>query len=165
MAEHPGPCYLRTLRPDVPFLYDADTKFELGGHHVLEAGTDLVILTAGYMVHEALKAVKSLNDLNIRPTLIDLYSLPFDADAVAALIEHNAGLALTVEDNYGAGIGSAVADVLAERATPHVLRQMYVKRIPKSGRTPDAELTMLGLSATEITEAAVALTNQGPVAV
>jgi transketolase N-terminal domain/subunit len=35
MAEHEGPCYLRTLRPDVPFLYNNATAFTLGGHHVL----------------------------------------------------------------------------------------------------------------------------------
>lgn len=35
MAEYDGPCYLRTVRPDVPLLYNDATTFPLGGHHVL----------------------------------------------------------------------------------------------------------------------------------
>ena len=31
MAEHPGPCYLRTLRPDMPFLTTTPRLFRLGG--------------------------------------------------------------------------------------------------------------------------------------
>ena len=30
-----GMCYIRTHRPDAPFLYDPNTKFEVGGSHQL----------------------------------------------------------------------------------------------------------------------------------
>lgn len=151
MAEHPGACYLRTMRPDVPFLYDADTPFTLGGHQVVTEGSDLVIFATGYLVHEALKALHSLQEQDVKPTLVDLYSLPFDREAIVHLVRENQGNVLTVEDNYGAGFGSAIADALAEAGEPFsILRQMHVRRIPKSGRTPDDVLGYLGLAADDI---------------
>jgi transketolase len=157
MAEHDGACYMRTYRPDVPLLYDATTRFALGGHQLLAEGHDLLLVASGYMVHEAKKAVAGLKDHGIQATLVDLYSIPFDNDAIVALVQDNQGRVLTLEDNYGGGVGSAVADVLSERGIACTLKQMYVRQIPKSGRTPDAVLRYLGLSAEDIVRAAVAM--------
>jgi transketolase len=155
MAEHDGACYMRTLRPDVPFLYDVTTRFALGGHQILANGHDLLLVASGYMVHEAKKALAGLKDQSIEATLVDLYSLPFDADALVTLAHEHQGKVLTLEDNYGAGIGSAVADVLSEHGGVFTLRQMYVRQIPKSARTPDDVLRYLGLSAEDIVKTAV----------
>jgi transketolase len=154
---------MRTIRPDVPFLYDTTTRFVLGGHQVLTEGHDLLLIASGYMVHEAKKALSALKNQSCEATLVDLYSLPFDGEALASLAQQNQGRVLTVEDNYGAGIGSAVADVLSEQAGAFTLKQLYVRRIPKSGRTPEEVLRYLGLSADEIVKAAVdmlAVTSQ-----
>jgi hypothetical protein len=67
-----------------------------------------------------------------------------------AMTRENDGRVLTLEDNYGAGIGSAVADALLERGGSYSLKQMYVRRIPKSGRTPDDLLRDLELSDKDI---------------
>lgn len=157
MAAHAGPCYLRTLRPDVPFLYNDATTFALGGHHVLTEGHDLCIIAAGYMVHEAQKALPLLKEQGIAATLVDLYSLPFDDVAILELVQKNQGQVLTVEDNYGAGMGSAVADALALHGGSYTLMQMYVRQIPKSGRTPDEVLRFLQLSASDIVHTAVSM--------
>jgi len=157
MAAHEGPCYLRTLRPDVPFLYSDATAFSLGGHHVLAEGHDLCIIAAGYMVHETRKALPLLKEQGIAATLVDLYSLPFDDVAILQLAQENQGQVLTVEDNYGAGIGSAVADALALHGGAYTLTQMYVRQIPKSGRTPDEVLHSLQLSASDIVHTAVSM--------
>jgi transketolase len=157
MAEHDEACYMRTLRPDVPFLYDETTRFAVGGHQVLAEGHDLLLVASGYMVHEAKKALAGLKDQGIEATLVDLYSLPFDGDAIVTLAQGNQGKVLTLEDNYGAGLGSAVADVLSEYGGAFTLKQMYVRQIPKSGRTPDDVLRYLGLSAEDIVKTAVAM--------
>jgi transketolase len=62
-----------------------------------------------------------------------------------------------VEDNYGAGMGSAVAAALAEHEGRWHLKQMHVRRIPKSGRTPDDVLGYLGLSADNIVRTAAGM--------
>jgi transketolase len=162
MAEDEGACYMRTLRPDTPLLYDEATPFRLGGHHVLAQGGDLLLVACGYMVHEALKALPQLQRRGIGATLVDLYSVPFDAEAIATLARQHQGRVLTLEDNYGGGIGSAVADALSEAGGTFTQHQMHVRQIPKSGRTPDDVLRYLGLSAAHIVEAAAQLLALAP---
>ena len=152
MAEHQGACYLRAARPDTPFLYDLDADFTLGGHGVLAEGGDVLIAASGYAVHEALKAMAMLAEEGVKASLIDLYSLPFDGEAVARAAEASGGRVVTVEDNYGAGFGSEVAEALLEHGGGFKVNQMYVKRIPKSGRSADDLMRYVGLSAEDIVE-------------
>ncbi|MBX3365164.1 MAG: transketolase [Phycisphaeraceae bacterium] len=150
MAEYEGVCYMRTLRPETEFIYSDDTLFNLGGFEVLTEGRDVVICAAGYMVHEANKALDLLDKAGVSATLVDLYSLPFDADKLLDLINANGGYVISVEDNYGGGIGSAIADVLAASGDGFTLDQMFVARVPKSARTPDDLLKYCGISAQDI---------------
>lgn len=150
MAEYEGAVYMRTLRAETEFLYNADTVFNLGGFETLNEGRDIAICASGYMVHEANKAVEMLDKAGISASLIDLYSLPFDNDALMDVIGDNNGYVLTVEDNFGGGIGSAVAEALVESGDAFKLKQMHVKRIPKSAKTPEEMLKMCGLTAEDI---------------
>jgi transketolase len=157
MADHDGPCYMRTGREAVEFLYTDNDKFHLGGHEVLVEGRDLLIVASGYMVHEANRAIEKLDAQGIDATLVDLYSLPFDEDALLDLANENGAMILTVEDNYGGGIGSAVADAVAADGGGFNVRQMFVRQIPKSGRTPAEVLSAAGLSADQIVTQAMSL--------
>jgi transketolase len=159
MAEHQGACYLRAMRADVALLYDDATKFTLGGHQVLAQGKDVALVASGFMVHEAKKAVELLKAKKIAATLVDLYSLPFDREALAALATQNGGRVVTVEDNFGGSIGAAVADALTEHGGSFTVRQMHVRRIPKSARVPEDELRALGLTAEDIAKTAEGLTS------
>ncbi len=150
MAEYEGCCYMRTLRPDTEFIYNNDQVFNLGGFEVISEGRDIAICAAGYMVHEANKAVELLDKAGVSATLIDLYSLPFDEDALMDVLGANAGNVLTVEDNYGGGIGSAVADAVTGSGDGFKVTQMHVRRIPKSTRTIEEQLQMTGLTALDI---------------
>lgn len=157
MAEYDGPVYMRTMRPDMEFLYGENDRFELGGHEVLSEGRDVLIVASGYMVHEANKALEKLDQQGVDATLVDLYSLPFDGESLLDLANENNGNVLTLEDNYGGGIGSAVADLAAEDGGGFTVQQMHVRRIPKSGRTPDELMAYCGLSAEDITKQAMGL--------
>jgi transketolase len=150
MAEYEGACYMRTIRPDTEFLYNDDVVFNLGGFEVLQEGRDVAICAAGYMVHEANKALEILDKAGIAATLVDLYSLPFDNDKLMDIIGANNGYAITLEDNYGGGIGSAVADAITESGDSFTLQQMFVRKIPKSAKTPEEMLQMTGLTAADI---------------
>lgn len=150
MAEYEGACYMRTLRPDTEFLYSDSDVFNLGGFQVLHEGRDVLICAAGYMVHEANKALEKLDDAGISATLVDLYSLPFDSERLMDLAGANGGYVLTVEDNYGGGIGSAVAEAMAESGDAFTLEQMFVRRIPKSAKTPDEMMKMCQIDAGSI---------------
>jgi transketolase len=153
MAEYEGACYMRTLRPETEFIYNDDVVFNLGGFEVLQEGRDVVICAAGYMVHEANKALDLLDRAGISATLVDLYSLPFEHEKLLDIIGENNGYVLSVEDNYGGGIGSAIADALVASGDAFTLEQLHVKRIPKSAKTPEEMLQMTGLTAQDIVKA------------
>ena len=157
MAEYEGLCYMRTLRPETEFLYNDDQVFNLGGFETLNKGRDLVICAAGYMVHEANKAVELLDEAGVSATLLDMYSIPFDTDKLMDIIAQNGGYVISLEDNYGAGLGGAIADALAESGDGFTLEQMYVRRIPKSARTPEEMLEMCGLTAKDVLTKAMEL--------
>ncbi|MCH7601413.1 MAG: transketolase [Planctomycetes bacterium] len=157
MADYHGVCYMRTHRPDVEFIYDENTKFNLGGMELLTPGRDLLIVTAGYMVHECNKALESLDKMAIDIALVDLYSIPFNAEQLLDFANDAAGNVLVVEDNYGASLGSAVADACAESGDGFTIEQLHVKRIPKSAESEDAILKQCGLHYTDITEKAAAM--------
>ena len=157
MAEHNGCCYLRTFRTEVEMIYDQNISFELGGMEVLTEGRDLLIVTAGYMVHECNKALDELDRMGVDATLLDLYSLPFDEDRLMDIANENNGNILVVEDNYGASMGSSVADACATSGDPFTVKQMFVKRIPKSARTPESILRMCELHYTDIIKSAASL--------
>jgi len=150
MAEYEGVCYMRTLRAETEFLYSDHTTFNLGGFEVLAEGRDILICAAGYMVHEANRALDILDNAGISATLVDLYSLPFDSEKLMDIANQNNGQILTVEDNYGGGIGSAVADAVAASGDGFTVRQMHVRRIPKSAKTPEEVLKMCGLTSDDI---------------
>jgi hypothetical protein len=53
--------------------------------------------------------------------------------------------------------GAAVAEALAAHGGAFKVAQMFVRRIPKSGRTPDDVLRFVGLSTDDIVRAAAEL--------
>jgi transketolase len=154
MAEYEGICYLRTVRPDVEFVYSDTVDFELGKFGVLTEGRDLLVVTAGYMVHECNKALDALDKAGIDASLVDLYSMPFDAEGLLDLANANGGNILTVEDNYGGGIGSAIADAVTESGDAFTIEQLCVRRIPKSARDEEGILKMCGLHNSAISKKA-----------
>ena len=162
-ADYEGSVYLRTLRPETEFLYSPEEEFKLGGHQVLMEGSDILIVASGYMVHEVNKALEALDEHHIEPTIVDLYSLPYDEDAILDLANECNGLVLTVEDNYGNGIGAHIASTVAASGDGFTVEQMYVNKIPKSGKNQDDLLKYCGLSSEDIAKKAIRMMDALPV--
>lgn len=153
IADHDGLCYLRTMRPATPMLYDPDESFELMGQKVLSEGKDLTLVAWGYMVHEARKVAEKLAADGIACGVVDAYSLPL-ADGFLDRIGAGDGTVLLVlEDNYAGGLGSAVATAAAERGGIRV-GAMTPNRMPKSGKSADDILAYVGLDVETICDRA-----------
>ncbi len=150
MTQLRGMCYMRTHRPDVPLIYEPDTVFEPGGFHVLHAGDDLALVTAGYMVHIVKEAAELLAEQQINVTIVDAYSLPLNAERLVETLQRSGGKALVVEDNYG-GLGGAVAEIAAAAGNLRVVT-LGCRRIPKSTLTSADELDYCGVGPTQIVE-------------
>ncbi|HUW83001.1 MAG TPA: transketolase [Phycisphaerae bacterium] len=157
MANYDGMCYLRTHRPDVPLLYGENESFEIGGCKQLAEGDAVTIVASGCMVHEARKALDRLAGDGVRCSLIDAYCFPITCNLILQSAAATGGRILTVEDNYGGGLGSEVAEMAAASGEGFTVKTMTCRRIPKSARTPDQVLAYVGLDVAEIARQARAM--------
>ena len=115
-------------------IYEEGSKFEIGKANVLQLGSDICIIAIGMMVHEARMAAKKLEEEGISVTVIDMFTLkPIDREAI---IEHSKGKKLVVTaENHSItnGLGSAVAEVLAEECQTKLVRVGVKERFGQVG--------------------------------
>lgn len=130
-----GPVYLRLGRPNVPSLYSATDAFAIGGAHVLQKGDGIVFIACGVMVYEAWKAAALLEkELGKQITVIDAYSIKPLAEQTILAETKGAKLVVTFEEhNILAGLGGAVAELLAEKQPCRVHRVGLKDEFGQSG--------------------------------
>jgi transketolase len=155
MANIDGMCYMRTHRPDVPFVYDEDEEFSLDGFKLIHDGEDLLIVASGYMVTIARQAAKLLEDqAGLNVSLVDAYALPLASDEILQIGDDNRGQILVIEDNFVGGFGAEIAAAAAKSDFGVMVETMSVTQPPKSTRSPEETLKMAGLTAEDISRTA-----------
>ena len=122
--EHQGPVYLRFGRLAVPVINDRpDYKFELGKGVVLREGKDLTIIATGLPVNNCLEAAEKLAADGIDAKVINIHTIkPLDEELVAAAAKETGKVVTVEEHSVIGGLGSAVCDVLAEKAPTKVMK-------------------------------------------
>lgn len=126
--------WIRLTRKNVFKIYEEGSKFEIGKANVLQLGSDVCIIAIGMMVHEARIAAKKLEEEGISVTVIDMFTLkPIDREAI---VKHSKGKKLVVSaENHSItnGLGSAVAEVLAEECLTKLVRVGVKERFGQVG--------------------------------
>ena len=122
--EHVGPVYLRFGRLAVPVINDnPDYKFELGKAVTLKEGTDVTIIASGLPVPEALAAAEKLAADGISAAVINMHTIkPLDEEVVIKASETTGKIVTVEEHSIIGGLGSAVCDVVAEKAPAKVMK-------------------------------------------
>ena len=122
--EHVGPVYLRFGRLAVPVINDnPDYKFELGKAVTLREGTDVTIIASGLTVSESLVAAEKLAADGISAEVINMHTIkPLDEKAVIKAAAKTGKIVTAEEHSVIGGLGSAVCDVVAEKAPAKVLK-------------------------------------------
>ena len=112
-----GVCYIRLLRKEPVKIYEDNSSFEIGKGVVLKEGKDLTLVASGYLVSETLKAADLLAKEGISARVADMFTIkPIDRELIEKCARET-GCLVTVENhNIIGGLGSAVAEVLAETA-------------------------------------------------
>lgn len=131
----PGPVYLRTVRCEVPTFLPPDHRPRWGKALVLkEPGYDLTLISYGMMTFRALKAAEELAKEGISAGVLHMPSLkPLDAEAVTEAAGRS-GRLLTVENHSTTGgLGSAVAEITAERLPCRLKRLGFPDVFGESG--------------------------------
>ena len=133
--EMEGPVYLRFGRLAVPVINDRDDyKFEIGKGVVLKEGTDLTLIATGLEVAESLVAAEKLEAEGISVEVINMHTIkPLDVDLVVRSAAKTGKVVTVEEHSIIGGLGSAVAEVLAEKQPAKLLRIGVEDRFGESG--------------------------------
>ena len=120
--EHVGPVYLRFGRLAVPVINEnEDYKFELGKAITLREGTDVTIIASGLPVSESLAAAEKLAAEGISAEVINMHTIkPLDEEAVIRAARKTGKIVTVEEHSVIGGLGSAVCDVVAQKAPAKV---------------------------------------------
>ena len=149
--EHVGPVYMRFGRLAVPVINDKpDYKFEIGKGVVLREGKDLTIIATGLPVANCLEAAEMLSADGVDAKVINIHTIkPLDEDLVVAAAQETGKVVTVEEHSVIGGLGSAVCDVLSEKAPTNVMKIGIYDTFGESG--PAVELVKkYGLDAESI---------------
>jgi transketolase len=112
-----GPTYLRFARAESAVITTEDTPFELGKAQTFREGGDVAIVACGILVYNALIAAEQLAKDGIECRVVNNHTIkPMDEAAIAAA-GRDCGAVVTVEEHQiQGGMGSRVAEILAQQA-------------------------------------------------
>ena len=149
--EHDGPVYLRFGRLAVPVFNDPATyHFEIGKGITLRDGKDVTIVATGLMVNEAIVAAQQLAEEGIDARVINIHTIkPLDEELIVKAAAETGKIVTVEEHSIIGGLGSAVADVCAEKC-PCLVKKIGVNdEFGQSGPAVDL-LKLYGLSSENI---------------
>ena len=136
-AEIDGPVYIRTGRLPTDICTTKDTPFTVGKATTLREGTDIAIIACGIMVPQALQAAEDLKAQGVNAKVINMHTIkPLDADAVLAAAKECGAIVTAEEHSIIGGLGSAVAEVLADNSRVPFERVGIMDRFGQSGKPP-----------------------------
>ncbi len=155
-AEYYGPIYLRLGRSGVPTINDGpDYQFEIGKGVTLREGKDITIIATGIMVSEALIAAERLKEKGIEARVINIHTIkPLDDELIVKAAKETGAVITAEEHNIIGGLGSAVAEVLSEKA-PVPMKRIGVKDTFGESGKPKELMEKYGLTGDEIFKASI----------
>ena len=152
-ATWPEPIYFRIGRGRDPDIYAEGTPFEIGRAIEHGEGSELTIIACGMPVKSALDAAAVLRAEGHSVGVIDMATIkPLDRDAVLRAASRSEVLMTVEEHNVLGGLGSAVAEVLADegcgvRLVRHGIRDEYALIAPPSHLYREYQLDAAGVEA------------------
>ncbi len=157
LAKSGKPAYLRVAREKTPIITTEETPFEIGKSEIYwlpEIGLAQVgIIVTGDLMHRALLAAKELESEGIKIKIMNLATIkPIDVNAIVALAKETKKIVTVEEHQVAGGMGSAIAEVLAQNF-PVAIEFVGVKdKFGQSG-TPDELIEHYGMGKIAIKEA------------
>ncbi len=157
LAKSKRPAYLRLAREKTPVITTEETPFELGKaqmYWIPDVGLAQVgIIVTGGLTHKALLAAKELEAEGIKTKVLNLSSVkPIDANAIIALAKETNKIVTVEEHQVMGGMGSAVAEVLAQNF-PVPMEFIGVKDLFGQSGSPEELIEHYGMGKNAIKEA------------
>lgn len=157
LAKSKAPAYLRLAREKTPIITTEETPFELGKARIYwipEVGlAEAGIIVTGGLTHRAIVAAKQLESEGIKTKVLNLSSIkPIDKEAIINLAKETRAVVTVEEHQTMGGMGSAVAEVLAENYPVPIEFIGVHDKFGQSG-TPDELIEHYGMGVSNIVAA------------
>ena len=132
-----GPTYLRFAREKSAVVTTERTPFEVGKAQVFREGSDVAIVACGILVYNALIAAEALAKDGIECAVVNNHTVkPMDEPGIVAAAQR-CGAVVTVEEHQvHAGMGSRVAEILAQHHPVPIEFIGVQDRFGQSGEPP-----------------------------
>jgi transketolase len=157
LAKAGKPAYLRLAREKTEVMTTEETPFEIGKANVVwtpEIGlADVGIVATGALLYKALIVAKEMEKENIKIKVLNLATIkPLDTEAIEALARETRAIVTVEEHQVMGGMGSAVAECLAERY-PVPIEFIGVRNLFGQSGTPDELIKHYGMGVESIKDA------------
>jgi transketolase len=125
---HVGPVYIRLDGKALPELHDEHYQFTPGNIDVLRKGSDVALVAMGSTVHEIVEAATQLAAQGIEASVISVPSIrPCNTSQLLDALKTCKAVISVEEHNVNGGVGSLVAEVLAEAGCAIPLRRLGIQ--------------------------------------
>lgn len=153
VVKHKGPVYIRLTLATEPVNYEKVNQYEIGKARLMKNGNDVVLIAVGELVGHALKAASQLEIEGVSCRVVNMHTIkPVDKEVIKKAIRDSKAIITVEEHSIIGGLGSAVAEVIAEEKEGKVLfkRLGFKDVFCKDYGSKDYLLEQYGLSAVAI---------------
>lgn len=150
-----GPVYIRQLRGEVSRIFPKDEPMQFNTARVLSKGDDITLITSGIMTEEALRAIPLIQQKGVGVNHLHVSTIkPFDdPQVIQAVTSAKKGVVTMENHTIVGGIGSAVAELMAEHGATAPLRRVGVRDTYAHGASQKYLMAELGLNANSLVSA------------
>lgn len=150
-----GPVYIRIGSGKEEKVFPEGTPFPLGKIRIIRSyGDDVALFAYGFVLNRVIQASEKLREKGIGAKVVEVATIkPLDGKGIADIVGRT-GCAVTVEDHNVIGaLGSAIAEVIADRQCASLVRLGLQDTYGESG-FPDELLDAYGMSVDDIVRGA-----------
>lgn len=144
-----GPVYIRQLRGEVSRIFPREEPIIFNHARHLSSGNDVSLLTSGIMTEEALRALPLIKGKGVGVDHLHVSTLkPFSDPQVVQSVSNAKHAVITMENHsIVGGLGSAVAEVMAENGVGTPLHRIGIRDTYAHGASQKYLMAELGLDA------------------
>jgi transketolase len=165
VTDLPGPVYLRLKRGEIPVIFAPDHEFSLTSAQVLTEGGDVAIIASGMMLIPALSAAETLGTAGASVSVVNVPVIkPLDTETVTRVASGVSAVITAENHSVIGGLGSAVAETIAEAGLGRPLRRIGLRdTFAEGARTAPFLFRKYGLGTQDIVDCAWQLLHRdGP---
>ncbi len=162
-ATSSGPVYIRLAREKTPIITTEETPFSIGKAQVFyeaDSNATVGIIACGALVYNALLAARLLEEEGIGTSVLNLATIkPLDRESILAFAKKHKAILTVEEHQVAGGMGSAVAELLAQEY-PLPMKIIGIQDQFGQSGTPDELIKHYGLDVISIATAARVLAKR-----